>query len=65
MLCNQANSTLLRFRNKYLNVLSYSHRVNKLLMISWTWLIEKQMEVTALRVLSFVTLLLVELVQVG
>ena len=65
MLGNQANSTLLRFRNKYLNVLSYSHRVNKLLMISWTWLIEKQMEVTALRVLSFVTLLLVELVQVG
>lgn len=34
-------------------------------MISWTWLTEKQMEVIALRVLSFVTLLLVELVQVS
>jgi hypothetical protein len=34
-------------------------------MISWTWLIEKQMEVIVLRVLSFVTPLLVELVQVG
>jgi hypothetical protein len=34
-------------------------------MISWTWLTEKQMEVIALRVLSFVILLLVELVQVN
>lgn len=33
-------------------------------MISWTWLIEKQMEVIALRALFFVTPLLVELVQV-